>query len=52
MEDKQQPDDDNVIFLPDEYVRSLERAVQKMEQAQEEFRKVAESIKPAESTEQ
>jgi hypothetical protein len=52
MEDKkegQQPDDDNVIFIPDEYVRSLERIIYKMEQAQKELLKVAEGMKIGEN---
>jgi hypothetical protein len=41
---KDVPDDDWVVFIPDEEVRALERICNKMQQAQQELRKVAEAM--------
>jgi hypothetical protein len=40
------PDEDQVIYVPDKYVRDIENSLEKMETARKEFYKVAESVKP------
>ncbi|MCL2097854.1 MAG: hypothetical protein FWH23_03740 [Bacteroidales bacterium] len=43
MDKKQElPDDDKVVFVPEEEVRAIKSIYDKMEQAQKEFRKAAE----------
>jgi hypothetical protein len=44
-EDWQWPDYEDVVFVPDEQVRALEKAYFKMWEAQQEFKKVAEGMK-------
>ena len=39
------PDDDKVVFVPVEEIRAIESIYAKMEQAQREFRKVAEELR-------
>jgi len=43
-EDKKS-DDDRVVFVPAEEIRAIESIYVKMEQAQREFRKVAEELR-------
>jgi hypothetical protein len=38
------PDDDYVVFIPAEDIRSIERALNKMEQARQELHKIRESL--------
>jgi hypothetical protein len=38
------PDDDRVVFVPAEDIRSIERALDKMEQARQELLKIGESL--------
>ena len=38
-------DDDKVVFVPAEEIRAIESIYVKMEQAQQEFRKVAEELR-------
>jgi predicted RNA-binding protein len=38
------PDDDYVVFIPDKDLRSIEQALNKMEQAQQELHKIRESL--------
>jgi hypothetical protein len=38
------PDGDYVVFIPDEDFRSIERALNKMEQARQELLKIGESL--------
>ena len=38
-------DDDRVVFVPAEEIRAIESIYNKMEQAQREFRKVAEELR-------
>jgi hypothetical protein len=38
------PDDDKVVFVPDKDLRSIERALDKMEQARLELHKIRESL--------
>lgn len=51
--EKQQelPDDDRAVFLPMEDIQAIEGIINKMEQAQLEFRIVEESMKPIENGE-
>ncbi|MDR1600806.1 MAG: hypothetical protein LBS42_00035 [Tannerella sp.] len=43
------PDDDYAVYIPDGDRRAIERVIRNMEQAQQEFRKVAESLKRADN---
>jgi hypothetical protein len=43
------PDDDKVISIPDEEYNSFMRSFYKMEQAQKEFHKIRDSLKPNDS---
>lgn len=43
--------DDEIFFTPDEIQKSIELALNKLEQARREFLKVAEGMKPDESGE-
>ncbi len=46
-DDKQEeewPEEDNVVFVPDEVYRDFHSALDRMEQAREELRKIAERI--------
>jgi predicted RNA-binding protein len=38
------PDDDYVVFIPDKDLRSIERAINRMEQARQELHKIRESL--------
>jgi uncharacterized protein YaaN involved in tellurite resistance len=38
------PDDDYVVFIPDKDLRSIEQALNKMEQAQQELHRIRESL--------
>ncbi len=48
MEDKEKqpdlPDDDRVVFIPSKDMQAIERTLRNIEQAQQEFRKVQESM--------
>ena len=38
-------DDDKIVFVPEEEIRAFKSIYDKMEQAQQEFRKVAEELR-------
>jgi hypothetical protein len=43
------PDEDKVIFIPDEYIRDIESTLDKLETARQEFRRVLERVKRMDS---
>jgi hypothetical protein len=47
--EKEWPDDDKVIYIPDEYIRDIENSLNKLETARQEFLKVMEGAKRMEN---
>lgn len=43
------PDDNKVVFIPAEDIRSIEHVLERMEQVQQGIRKVTEKMKPLDS---
>ncbi|GHT71607.1 hypothetical protein FACS1894174_08680 [Bacteroidia bacterium] len=43
------PDDNKVVFVPAEDIRSIEHVLERMEQVQQGIRKVTEKMKPLDS---
>ena len=46
METTQPKPDDKVVFVPSDEIRNISYVLNKMEQAQKEFQKAAEMMKP------
>jgi hypothetical protein len=46
---EQQPESERTVFIPAEEIQTVEDVLDKMQQAQHEFRKVAEGMKSVEN---